>query len=295
MCSGTCNLSPTSNRNYTLMPSKPTNLLRLSLLITCAISSKVMSQFNVLQSSLAKWCDKLETTWSIELPCAPAVLLGHCPSNSFWKPSTKFALLLATDQSLFLEYCLQNLVGSVFASAHNCWPCSFLYVRFLQRSSCLSCFFRSRVRWLSGWSFAYADTSLCLLRHSISNHGWWRCCVVLVRAAGQPCRAIVALQMQSCNNCMAMSALSVSLICVMHWAIWCCRCWQYCVHLLVSCLKWRMSAHDSEVADDTCCQGNCKLSESGLWLESPPFPHNRRHLCTTSDVAQSNRVGDATM
>jgi hypothetical protein len=101
--------------------------------------------------------------------------------------------------------------------------------------------------------------------------------------------------MQSCNNCTAMSTLSVSLICAVHWAICCCRCWQYYVHLLASCLKRRMFARDSEVIDDTCCQGNCKLSESGLWLESPPFPQNRGHLCTTSDVAQSNRAGDATI
>jgi len=187
------------------MPSKPANLLRLSLLITCAISSKVMSQFNVLQSSLAKGCDKLETTWSVELPCAPVVLLGHYPSSSFWKPATKFALLITIDRSLFLEYFLQKLVGSVFASAHNCWPCSFLYVRFLRHNSYLSCFFHSRARWLSRWSFANVDTSLCLLRHLVSNHGWWWCCVVLVRAVGQPCTTAATLQMQSCNNCMAMS------------------------------------------------------------------------------------------
>ncbi len=166
------------------MPSKPADLLRLSLLITCAISSKVMSQFNVLQVSLAKGWDKFETTWSIELPCAPVVLLRHCPSSSFWKPTTKFVLLIATDRSLFLAYCLQKLAGSIFASAHNYRPCSFLYMRFLRRSSCLSCFFPSCARWLLGWSFTYADTSLCLLRHSVSNHGSWRCCVVLVRAAG---------------------------------------------------------------------------------------------------------------
>jgi len=65
--------------------------------------------------------------------------------------------------------------------------------------------------------------------------------------------------------------------------------------LLASCLKRRMSAHDSEVADATCCQGNYKLSESGLWLESHPFPQNKGHLCTTSDVAQSNRAGDVTI
>jgi len=56
-----------------------------------------------------------------------------------------------------------------------------------------------------------------------------------------------------------------------------------------------MSAHDSEVADATCCQGNYKLSESGLWLESHLFPQNKGHLCTTSDVAQSNRAGDVTI
>jgi len=217
ICSGTCNISPASNRNSALMPSKPADLLRLSLLITCAISSKVMSQFNVLQSSLAKGCDKPETTWSVELPCAPVVLLGHCPSSSFWKPTTKFALLITIDRSLFFEYFLQKLAGSVFASAHNCWPCNFLYVRFLRHNSCLSCFFHSRVRWLSRWSFAYADTSLCLLRHFVSNHGWWRCCVVLVRAAGQPCITATSLQMQSCNNYTAMSTLSVSLIYVVHW------------------------------------------------------------------------------
>jgi len=33
-----------------------------------------------------------------------------------------------------------------------------------------------------------------------------------------------------------------------------------------------MFARDYEVVDDKCCQGNYKLSESGLWLESPPFP-----------------------
>jgi hypothetical protein len=93
-----------------------------------------------------------------------------------------------------------------------------------------------------------------------------------VHVAGQPCTATSTLQMQSCNNYTAMSALHVSLICVVHWAICCCRCWQYCVHLLASCLKGRMSARDSEVTDDTCCQGNCKLSESGLWSESHPFP-----------------------
>jgi len=161
ICSGTCNILPASSRNSALMPSKPTDLLRLSFLITCVISSKVMSQFSVLQSSLAKGCDKLETTWSVELPCPPTILLGHCPSSNFWKPVTKFALLIATDHSLLLEYYLQKLAGSVFASAHNCRPCSFLYVRFLQRSSCLSCCFRSRARWLSRWSFAYANTSLC--------------------------------------------------------------------------------------------------------------------------------------
>jgi hypothetical protein len=125
-------------------------------------------------------------------------------------------LLIATDCSLLLENCLQKLVGSVFVSAHNCRPCSFLYVRFLRRSSCFSYFFRSHARWLSRWSFAYADTSLCLLWHSVSNHGWWQCCVVLVRATGQPCTTAAAVQMQSCNNCKAMSALSVSLICAMH-------------------------------------------------------------------------------
>ncbi len=155
------------------MPSKPANLLRLSLLITCAISSKVMSQFNVLQASLTKGCDKFKTTWSVELPCAPAGLLGHCPSSSFWKPVTKSVLLIAMDRSLVLEYCFQKLAGFVFASAHNCCPCSFLYVRFLRRNSCLSCFLHSRARWLLGWSFAYANTSLCLLQHSVSNHGWW--------------------------------------------------------------------------------------------------------------------------
>ncbi len=56
-----------------------------------------------------------------------------------------------------------------------------------------------------------------------------------------------------------------------------------------------MSACDSEVVDATCCQGNYKLSESGLWSESPPFSQNRKHLCTTSDVAQLNRAGDATI
>jgi hypothetical protein len=101
--------------------------------------------------------------------------------------------------------------------------------------------------------------------------------------------------MQSCNNCTAMSALSMSFICAVHWATYCCRCWQYCVHLLASCLKRWMSTRDFEVADATCCQGNCKLSESGLWLESHPFPQNRGHLCTTSDVAPSNRAGDATI
>ncbi len=235
-----------------------------------------MSQFSVLQSSLAKGCDKLGTTWSVELPYPLAILLGHCPSRSLWKPTTKFALLIATDRSLLLEYCLQKLAGLVFVNAHNCWPCSFLYVRFLRRSSCLSYFFHSRARWLSGWSFAYANTSLCLLRHSVSNHGWWRCCVVLVCVAGQPCTTVATLQMQSCNNCMAMSTLSMSLIRVVHWAICCCRCWQYCVHLLTSCLKQRMSARDSEVADDTCYQGNCKLSESGVWSESHPFPQEKR-------------------
>jgi hypothetical protein len=176
-----------------------------------------MSQFSVLQSSFAKGCDRLETIWSIEPPYPPAVLLGHCPSSSFWKPATKSALLIATDRSLLLEYYLQKLDGSVFTSAQNCRPCSFLYVHFLWRSNCLSCFFRSRARRLSGWSFAYANTSLCLLRHSISNHGWWWRYDVLARAA-------TALQMQSCNNCTAMSALSVSLICAMHRAICCYRC-----------------------------------------------------------------------
>jgi hypothetical protein len=56
-----------------------------------------------------------------------------------------------------------------------------------------------------------------------------------------------------------------------------------------------MSAHDFEVVNDTCCQGNYKLNENGLWSESHLFPQNRGHLCTTSDVAQSNRVGDATI
>jgi hypothetical protein len=60
-------------------------------------------------------------------------------------------------------------------------------------------------------------------------------------------------------------------------------------------LKQRMFARDFEVADDTCCQGNCKLNESGLWSESHPFPQNKGHLCTTSDVAQSNRAGDVTI
>jgi hypothetical protein len=32
-----------------------------------------------------------------------------------------------------------------------------------------------------------------------------------------------------------------------------------------------MSACDSEVVDATCCQGNYKLSESGMWSESPLF------------------------
>jgi hypothetical protein len=32
-----------------------------------------------------------------------------------------------------------------------------------------------------------------------------------------------------------------------------------------------MSARDSEVADATCCQGNYKLSESGLWSKSHLF------------------------
>jgi hypothetical protein len=32
-----------------------------------------------------------------------------------------------------------------------------------------------------------------------------------------------------------------------------------------------MFALDSEVVDDTCCQGNCKLNESGMWSESPLF------------------------
>jgi hypothetical protein len=116
-----------------------------------------------------------------------------------------------------------------------------------------------------------------------------------VRVARQPYTATAALQMQSCNNCMTMLTLSVSLICVVHWAICCCRCWQYCVHLLASCLKRRMFARDSEVVDDTCCQGNYKLNESGMWSESPPFPQNRGHLCITSDVAQSNRAGDVTI
>ncbi len=254
-----------------------------------------MSQFSVLQSSLAKGCDKLETTWSIELPCPPAILLGHCPSSNFWKPATKSALLIAIVRSLLLEYCLQKLAGFVFASAHNCRLCSFFYVHFLQCSSYLGCFFCSHARWLSRWSFAYADSSLCLLWYSVSNHGWWRCCVVLVRASGQPCIAVAALQMQSCNNCMAMLTLSVSLIYVVHWVICCCRCWQYCVHLLASCLKRRMSTRDSKVVDATCYQGNCKLSESGMWSESHPFPQNRGHLCTTSDVAKSNRASDATI
>jgi hypothetical protein len=56
-----------------------------------------------------------------------------------------------------------------------------------------------------------------------------------------------------------------------------------------------MSARDSKVVDDTCCQGNYKLSESGMWSKSPPFPQNKGHLCTTSDVAQSNRASDATI
>jgi hypothetical protein len=105
----------------------------------------------------------------------------------------------------------------------------------------------------------------------------------------------VALQMQSCNNCTAMSTLFVSFICAVHWAIYCCRCWQYCVHLVASYLKRQMSTRESKIVGDTGCQGNCKLSESGLWSESPPFPQNRGHLCTTSDVAQSNRAGDATI
>jgi len=67
------------------------------------------------------------------------------------------------------------------------------------------------------------------------------------------------------------------------------------VHLLESCLKRQMSARDFEVADDTCCQGNCKLNESGMWSKSHPFPQNRGHLCTTSDVVQSNRAGDVTI
>ncbi len=67
------------------------------------------------------------------------------------------------------------------------------------------------------------------------------------------------------------------------------------MHLLASCLKQRMSARDFEVVDETCCQGNCKLSESGMWSESHPFPQNGGHLCTISDVAQSNRAGDATI
>jgi hypothetical protein len=56
-----------------------------------------------------------------------------------------------------------------------------------------------------------------------------------------------------------------------------------------------MFACDSEVANATCCQGNYKLIESGLWSESHLFPQNKGHLCTTSDVAQSNKVGDATI
>jgi hypothetical protein len=67
------------------------------------------------------------------------------------------------------------------------------------------------------------------------------------------------------------------------------------VHLLASCLKRWMSARDSEVTDDTCCQGNCKLSESGMWSKSHLFPQNRGHLCIVSDVAQSNRASDATI
>jgi hypothetical protein len=221
--------------------------------------------------------------------------LGHCPSSNFWKPTTKSALLIATDHFLLLEYCLQKLAGSVFASAHSCRPCNFLYVRFLRRNSCLSCFFPLHAKWLSGWNFAYANTSLCLLWHSVSNHGWWQCYVVLMRATGQPCTVAATLPMQSCNNCTAMLALSMSLICAMHWAICCYRCWQYYVHLLTSCLKRRMSACGSKVANATCCQGNYKLNESDMWSESHPFPQNRGHLCTTSDVAQSNRAGDATI
>jgi len=110
-----------------------------------------------------------------------------------------------------------------------------------------------------------------VLAATFSNHGWWRCCVILVCAAGQPCTTAMVLQMQSCNNCTAMSTLSVLLIYAVHWAICCCRCRRYCVHLLTSCLKRRMSACGSEVADATCYQGNCKLSESGMWLESHPF------------------------
>jgi len=56
-----------------------------------------------------------------------------------------------------------------------------------------------------------------------------------------------------------------------------------------------MSTRDSEVVDATRCQSNYKLSESGLWSESHPFPQNRGHLCTTSDVAQLNRAGDVTI
>ncbi len=113
---------------------------------------------------------------------------------------------------------LQKLAGYVFASAHNCRPCSFLYVRFLWRSSCLSCLFHSRARWLLGWNFAYANISLCLLWHSVSNHGWWRCCVVLVRAAGQPCIATAAYKCnhattaRPCQHCLCHS----SVLCIGH-------------------------------------------------------------------------------
>jgi hypothetical protein len=34
-----------------------------------------------------------------------------------------------------------------------------------------------------------------------------------VRAAGQPCTTVVALQMQSCNNCTTMSTLFVTHLC----------------------------------------------------------------------------------
>jgi len=67
------------------------------------------------------------------------------------------------------------------------------------------------------------------------------------------------------------------------------------VHLLASCLKRGMFARDSKVVDATCYQGNCKLNENGLWSKSHPFPQNRGHLCTISDVAQSNIAGDATI